>query len=75
MELTMNPDRDEGLTLAIKAAGGFRPLARLLGISTSALSGWKRVPAYRVLQVEAITGIARERLRPELYHEQLELPL
>ena len=71
----MNPDRDEGLSLAIKAAGGFRPLARLLGISSSALSGWKRVPSHRILQVEAVTGIEREQLRPDLYQEQPELPL
>jgi DNA-binding transcriptional regulator YdaS (Cro superfamily) len=56
-----------GLKEAIKAAGGLRPLARELGMSMQALSQWKRVPAHRILQVEAVTGIARERLRPELY--------
>jgi DNA-binding transcriptional regulator YdaS (Cro superfamily) len=66
---------DEGLKAAIKAAGGFRPLARLLGISSSALSKWKRVPAHRILQVEAVTGVEREQLWPDLYREQLELPL
>ena len=59
--------RDEGLQLAIKLAGGLRPLARELGLSVQAFSEWRRVPAHRILQVEAVTGIPRERLRPELY--------
>lgn len=42
-------------------------LARKLGISPSALSRWDVVPPYRVLAVEAITGVRRERLRPDLY--------
>jgi DNA-binding transcriptional regulator YdaS (Cro superfamily) len=59
--------RSEGVTLAIQAAGGLSPLARKLGMSQQALSEWRRIPADRILQVEAVTGIARERLRPELY--------
>jgi DNA-binding transcriptional regulator YdaS (Cro superfamily) len=66
---------DDGLKAAIKAAGGFRPLARKLGMSPPALREWKRVPAHRILQVEAVTGVERERLRPDLYRKQLELPL
>jgi DNA-binding transcriptional regulator YdaS (Cro superfamily) len=66
---------DEGLKAAIKAAGGVRPLARKLGISVSAFCAWKRVPADRILQVEAVTGVDREQLRPDLYRKQLELPL
>jgi DNA-binding transcriptional regulator YdaS (Cro superfamily) len=68
-------DMNEGLKAAIKAAGGVGPLARLLGMSSPALSEWKRVPSHRILQVEAVTGVERERLRPDLYQEQLELPL
>lgn len=60
-------DRDEGLVLAIKAAGGVRPLARKLGISVPAFCEWTRVPAHRILQVEAVTGVEREKLRPDLY--------
>jgi DNA-binding transcriptional regulator YdaS (Cro superfamily) len=61
------PDRDEGLRLAIEAAGGVRALAQALGISAPALLEWKRVPASRILQVEAVTGVKREKLRPDLY--------
>lgn len=59
--------REPGLVLAIEAAGGVGALARGLGISQPSVSGWTRVPAERIAQVERITGIARARLRPDLY--------
>jgi DNA-binding transcriptional regulator YdaS (Cro superfamily) len=58
---------DNGLKAAIAAAGSKRKLAFLLGITTPALLAWKRVPAHRILQVEAVTGVPREQLRPDLY--------
>lgn len=42
-------------------------IARGLGITHGAVSQWKRVPAERVLDVERLTGISREELRPDLY--------
>lgn len=62
--------REDGLKLAIAAAGGLRPLARELGVSASALSEWRRVHADRILQIEAVTKIPRERLRPDLYRRR-----
>jgi TorA maturation chaperone TorD len=59
--------RDTGLDRAISAAGGMRSLARTLGVSQPAISGWKRVPADRVLSVESVTGVPRADLRPDLY--------
>jgi DNA-binding transcriptional regulator YdaS (Cro superfamily) len=56
-----------GLKAAIKAAGGLRSLARLLGITHQAILQWNRVPAERLLEIEEKTGVARERLRPDLY--------
>jgi DNA-binding transcriptional regulator YdaS (Cro superfamily) len=56
-----------GLKTAIDAAGGLRPLARLLGITPQAIMQWDKVPAERMLEIERVTGIARERLRPDLY--------
>jgi TorA maturation chaperone TorD len=61
--------RDTGLVEAIQAAGGVSELARRLGISQPSVSNWDKVPAERVLAVEAATGIARVRLRPDLYSE------
>lgn len=59
--------RDAALERAIDSAGGVRALARSLGVSQPAISSWKRVPADRVISVEAITGVARNDLRPDLY--------
>ncbi len=59
--------RDAALERAIGAAGGVRALARQLGVSQPAISSWKRVPADRVLSVEANTGVPRFDLRPDLY--------
>jgi len=58
---------DPGLDEAIRAAGGITELARRIGISQPSVSNWSRVPAERVLSVEAATGIARAKLRPDLY--------
>ena len=62
--------RDPGLDLAISAAGGISELARRLGISQPSVSNWTRVPAERVLAVEAISGVSRSVLRPDLYGEE-----
>ena len=60
--------RDEGLRLAIEAAGGVGALARGLGIKQPSVSSWARIPAERVIAVEQLTGVARGiQLRPDLY--------
>jgi DNA-binding transcriptional regulator YdaS (Cro superfamily) len=48
-------------------AGGTTALANKLGISKQAVSMWKKIPAERVIAIEAATGIPREELRPDLY--------
>lgn len=59
-----------GLGEAIRAVGGISELARRIGISQPSVSNWTRVPAERVLAVEAASGVARAILRPDLYGEQ-----
>jgi TorA maturation chaperone TorD len=59
--------RDSGLDEAIRAAGGVSELARRIGISQPSVSNWSKVPADRVIAVEAATGIARADLRPDLF--------
>ncbi len=59
--------RDAGLNEAVRAAGGISELARQIGISQPSVSNWARVPAERVLIVEAVTGVDRKLLRPDLY--------
>jgi TorA maturation chaperone TorD len=61
---------DQGLEEAIRAAGGVTELARRVGISQPSVSNWSRVPAERVLSVEAATGVGRAVLRPDLYGGQ-----
>jgi TorA maturation chaperone TorD len=61
--------RDTGLSEAIQAAGGVSELARRIGISQPSVSNWDKVPAERVLLVEATTGVNRKVLRPDLYEE------
>jgi TorA maturation chaperone TorD len=59
--------RDPGLQEAIRAAGTVSELARRVGISQPSVFNWDRVPAERVLSVEAATGISRVVLRPDLF--------
>jgi len=61
--------RDLGLDEAIRVAGGVGALARKIGISQPSVSNWSRVPAERVLSVEAATGVHRAVLRPDLYED------
>src|SRR3954470_13242582 len=59
--------RDPGLEEAVRAVGGVSELARQIGISQPSVSNWTRIPAERVLIVEATTGVDRKVLRPDLY--------
>ena len=62
--------RDPGLSEAIQAAGGVSELARRVGVSQPSVSNWDKIPAERVLVVEAATGVDRKVLRPDLYQER-----
>ena len=69
---------DEALSQAIEKAGGAVALARRLGITSQAISQWRRVPPLRVLEVEEATGrrVSRHELRPDIYPlEQVSAPL
>lgn len=60
---------DAGLKMAIAAAGGPVKFAAKLKIRRQAVSKWKKCPAHRIIQVEKISGIPREELRPDLYRK------
>jgi TorA maturation chaperone TorD/DNA-binding transcriptional regulator YdaS (Cro superfamily) len=64
--------KDEGLTKAIEAAGGVGALARGLGISQPSVSGWSRIPADRVVAVEALTKVPRSVLRADLFGDEAQ---
>lgn len=55
---------------AADKVGGIVKLSLALGLSRGAASQWRRVPAERVLEVERLTGVPKEILRPDLYHVQ-----
>ena len=62
---------DPGLRLAVEAAGGrMYKLAKLLRIAPQAVSQWNRIPMARVLDVERVTKVDRERLRPDIYRRR-----
>ncbi len=47
--------------------GRLTKLAEALDVWPGAISQWDKVPAERVIAVEAATGISRHELRPDLY--------
>ena len=61
--------RNIALERAIKAAGGTGALAKAINVTSQAISQWDRVPAERVLAVEAASHgqVTRNDLRPDLY--------
>ena len=61
----MNPRA--ALDEAIRRAGGPKQLGKMLGISRPAVAQWRKCPPTRVLQIEALTGVARTALRPDIY--------
>lgn len=58
---------DPGLTLAINAFPFQKDLAGRLGLTPQAVSRWSRIPPEWVIPIENVTGIPREKLRPDLY--------
>ena len=62
-------DHSPGLRLALRAVS-HAELARQLKISKQAVYQWADIPAGKVLDVERITKIDREKLRPDLYRRR-----
>jgi DNA-binding transcriptional regulator YdaS (Cro superfamily) len=57
-------------TRAAVAAGGQSALARTLKVTPQAVQRWcalGKVPAERVLEIEAASGVSRHELRPDIY--------
>lgn len=44
-------------------------IAKSLGLNRATISRWHQVPAHHVLEVEKITGIRREVLRPDVFRD------
>lgn len=54
----------------IQKAGGVCSLARQLGVRHVSVIRWKEVPVKRLLEVERITGVPREELRPDIFRRE-----
>ncbi len=50
-----------------EAVGGPAKLSRALGVTTQAISQWRKVPPLRAREVERLTGIPRHELRPDVF--------
>lgn len=61
--------RDLILDAALQIRGTVKRIAQRCGISTAAVSRWRRVPKRRVDAVAEVTGIRPEKLRPDLYEK------
>lgn len=66
-------DHESALELAKRAAGGTAKLAEAIGVTSQAISQWRRIPVERVLDVEAATGVPRSTLRPDIYPPSREV--
>ncbi|WP_093820201.1 transcriptional regulator [Stenotrophomonas indicatrix] len=53
--------------ISLKALGGPAHIGRVCGVSSQAVSQWKRVPAEYVLAIEEATGVSRHDLRPDVF--------
>lgn len=53
---------------AKRLAGGTTALAKKLRVTIQAISLWGEMPPpKRCLEIEAVTGVSRERLRPDFF--------
>lgn len=64
-----------GVEQVIKQSGGIGALAERLGISPQAVHKWRKsgVPAERILELEELSGVPREVIRPDLYRKSRPL--
>ena len=56
-----------GVELLRERRGLLSEVARGLGMTRAAVTRWTKVPAEYVVEIERISGIPREALRPDLY--------
>jgi Putative antitoxin of bacterial toxin-antitoxin system, YdaS/YdaT len=61
---------EPGLRRAVTAIGSITKLAKALNISPQAIVQWDTIPVARVVDVERVTGVARERLRPDIFRKE-----
>lgn len=68
----MSPE-SELIQQAIEAGGGIGAVAKALEMTEEGVRLWRvrgQVPSKHVVAFEGLTGVPRERLRPDLYRAQ-----
>lgn len=61
--------KNAGVIEAVTKLGGARQAARELEVSCTAVLKWiyQNCPAERAVQLEDLTGVGREKMRPDLF--------
>lgn len=59
--------RSKLLRIALQRAGGMPAVAKALFITPQAVQCWTKVPAKHVLILEAMSGVSRHLLRPDIF--------
>lgn len=67
---TRLPAASAGLRKIRATPGLSAKIAKAFKISRQAVSDWDKVPITRLAQVERITGIPRDRLRPDIFRRR-----
>ncbi len=62
-----NAAMERAVDEAIRREGSLRRVAERLGVSRQAMQQWTLVPVRRVLMLEAMSGVSRYELRPDIY--------
>jgi DNA-binding transcriptional regulator YdaS (Cro superfamily) len=58
---------DRAVDEAVRKEGSRAKVAKRLGISRQAMEQWERVPPRHVLALEAMSGVSRYVIRPDIY--------
>lgn len=70
-------DQSDVIATAFEKAGGIKAVATAMRMTEEGVRLWRvrgKVPAERVIELEELSGIARERLRPDLYAPATDRP-
>lgn len=63
----MDAMKSAALQEAIRKAGSVGKLAAAIGVTSQAVSQWKKPPPTRVLEITRVTGVPPWMLRPDIY--------
>lgn len=59
--------RDAALERVLMVRNAVTRIAKAAGVSTAAVSQWRKVPAWHVETVSRVTGVPPHELRPDLH--------